>query len=101
MNWKSIFQPFINFLLKYLVERFIQLSAANGKPGLQIDDFKILVQEIVQANKSYGNASGLTKAKLVGQWAIGEFGPRVDEYVMPVLVSKAYEWADKKGMLKP
>ncbi len=100
MNWKTILRPVLAFLLRYLRDRFVDLSKADGNDGLTVGDFQAVVGKVKEIAKTYKKTSGLTKAKAVAEWAKTEFGPKVDEYVIPVLVSKAYEYADRTGLLK-
>ena len=99
MNWKTLFRPFLNFLLGYLRDRFIKLSQMDGHPGLSADDFKVVVKKVGEIQAKYKNVDGMTRAKAVGTWVYDEFAGEITEYVVPILVSKAYEYADKTGVL--
>lgn len=100
MNWKTIFRPFLSFLLSYLESRFVKLSRMDGHEGLSLDDFKAVVAKVREIQVKYKDADGITRAKAVGAWVYDEFQGEITEYVVPVLVSKAYEYAEKKGGLK-
>ena len=99
MNWKTLFRPFLNFLLGYLRDRFIKLSQMDGHAGLSGDDFKAVVKQVAAIQTKYKGVDGMTRAKAVGAWVYQEFQGEITEYVVPILVSKAYEYADKTGVL--
>lgn len=96
-TWKFWLIP----LLRFLAARFVKLSQADGKAGLTLADFQQVIQQVIEVQKSYKNATGLTKAKAVGAWLLHEFEGEINAYVIPALVSKAYETADLKGILPP
>lgn len=99
MNWKTILRPFLSFLLSYLRERFIKLSQMDGRAGLSLDDFAQFVKSVKDIQARYKNQDGLFRAKAVAAWARNEFAGEINEYVIPILVSKAYEYAEKTGAL--
>lgn len=95
MNWKFFIAP----ILTFLQGRFIALSKADGKDGLTAEDFKIVVARVAKVAKDYKSAKGLFKAKSVASWVSDNYGNVVNDYVIPILVSKAYEYAERKGLL--
>ena len=99
MNWKTLLNPLLRFLLSYLRDRFIKLSQMDGHAGLSADDFRVVVKKVVEINTKYKGVDGITRAKAVGAWVYDEFAGELTEYVVPILVSKAYEYADKTGEL--
>lgn len=86
-------------LLSSLQRSFIRLSKADGKPGLSVEDFKLTVARIIAVQQSYKGASGSVKAKAVGNWVLLTFGHVIDDYFIPALVARAYDYADRKGIL--
>jgi len=88
-------------LLRFIAARFVKLSQADGKAGLSLADFQQVIKQVIDVQKSplYQNASGLTKAKAVGGWLLHEFEGEINSYIIPALVSKAYETATLKGLL--
>jgi hypothetical protein len=97
MTWKFWIIPFLNGLKR----GFLKLSAADGKPGLSVKDFQLTVERIIIIQQTWKGASGGAKAKAVGQWLLQHAGPVIDEYFIPALVARAYDYADKKGILPP
>lgn len=85
--------------MSYLRDRFIKLSQMDGHAGLSADDFKAVVKKVAEIQVKYKNTDGITRAKAVGAWLYDEFAGELTEYVVPILVSKAYEYADKTGAL--
>ena len=88
-------------LLSSLQRGFLSLSKADGKPGLSVEDFKLTVAKIITIQKTFKGASGSVKAKAVGVWVLTTFGKAIDDYFIPALVARAYDYADKKGILPP
>jgi len=86
-------------LLRFLEARFLRLTQADGKPGLSVADFQQTVRQVIEINRTYQGKSGLTKAKAVGAWLFAEFEGEINTYLIPALVSKAYETATLKGLL--
>ncbi len=94
MNWPTFLRPLLAFLLRYLQERFVKVSQMDGHAGLSAEDFKAVVSKVQEMNVKYKNVDGITRAKAVAAWVYDQFEGEITEYVVPILVSKAYEYAD-------
>lgn len=97
MTWKLWLIPVLNSFKR----GFLKLSKVDGKDGLSLKDFELTVKKIIQIQQTFKGATGTTKAKAVGQWLLQHAGPVIDEYFIPALVARAYDYADKKGILPP
>ena len=86
-------------LLRFLQSRFIRLTQADGKPGLSVADFQQTIKQVIEVNRTYQGKPGLVKAKAVGAWLFHEFEGEINTYIIPALVSKAYETASLKGLI--
>ncbi len=95
MTWKLWLLP----LLRRLQKGFLALANMDGKPALSVRDFQLTVERVIAVQKSFAGASGAVKAKAVGAWMLNEFSAVIDEYFIPALVTRAYDYAEAKGIL--
>ena len=98
MNLSS-FKFWLIPLLRFIQARFLRLTQADGKPGLSVADFQQTIKQVIEVNRTYQGSSGLVKAKAVGAWLFHEFEGEINTYIIPALVSKAYETASLKGLV--
>jgi len=94
LNWFKKESP----IGAYLEKEFIQLSKADGKPGLSTSDLLAIAKRAAEAN-----LPGLlseTKAENVELWAKGKFSNKTAQWAIGKLVQLGYLYAKEKLLIK-
>jgi|JI9StandDraft_2_1071091.scaffolds.fasta_scaffold08356_7 hypothetical protein len=87
-------------ILTFLQSSFLALTKADGKPGLSVDDFNIILSWVLTASREFTDAkSGQQRAEYVREMLLRVFGGRVPSWTADILVYLAYAWAKRKGWI--
>lgn len=67
MNWiKSLFSSFRAKMAEYFTRRALDIATLDGKPGMSVTDFAILVEQVAKADGM--PLSGWSKSGVVRDW---------------------------------
>lgn len=93
MNIASILSPVAGFLRS----SFLYLSKLDGKEGLTVADFEVVLGWVKQA--SYNYTTNEVKADMVKNLLVSTFGSKVPTWLVDVMVWLAYAYAKRKGLV--
>lgn len=93
MSIASILSPIAEFLRS----SFLYLSKLDGKAGLTVADFEVVLGWVKQASYSY--TTNEVKADMVKNLLVSTFGAKVPTWLVDVMVWLAYAYAKRKGLV--
>lgn len=93
MNISALFSPVASFLQA----SFLRLSALDGKAGLTLADFQVVLGWVTRASDTLTDNAG--KAAMVKDLITSNFGSKVPSWLIDVLVWIAYAYAKRKGLV--
>jgi len=82
----------------YLREQFLNLSMADGKPGLSLGDLEAVLGRVKNASVTLN--TNQEKAEAVALWVNAKFGNRIAPWIVSQIVQIAYLFAKEKAIVK-
>jgi hypothetical protein len=93
---KRFFSP----IQAFIQASFVALTKVDGKPGLSVDDFNVIVTWVRTASNEFTESkSGQQRAEYVREMILRVFGTRVPSWTADILVYLAYTFAKRKGWI--
>ena len=93
---KRFFAPIQSFL----EAAFLQLSQADGKPGLSVADLQVVLRKVEAAQESFSDeGAGQARAEFVREAMLRLFPNKFPSWVADILVWLAWAIAKRKGII--
>jgi hypothetical protein len=93
---KRFFKPVQTFL----EQAFLQVSKADGKPGLSLADLEVVIAKVKTAQDEFPDeGAGALRVAFVKKAINMLFPGRVPEWLIDVIVFLAYAIAQRKGII--